>query len=212
MALEERYALATQARTQDGLDIANIEAMLKEYEDAETDEDKAVYAAYKEMAEGSKLISLHNVVESNGTRGFGPKVGIVPASKLELEFHRKWSKIVSRNRAEYICGKWQMNLDPKKLGFGPPQKEGRETVISDEWRMTTMTPPIPPRVRREHDLDDKLMLFEVKQWDVREHSQRSIPPADPLLLEHVTGDMWKVIDAWELSDLEVAVIAGVRRH
>ena len=63
-------------------------------------------------------------------------------------------------------------------------------------------PHIPPDIRPKRGIQNYHVLYEAV-W------RREIP-VDPLLLRRIgtTGDLWTVLGAWELTELERAVLAS----
>ena len=45
------------------------------------------------------------------------------------------------------------------------------------------------------------MLWEVDEWS-------AAPDKDPFLLRRITPNMFVIVAAWELTDLEISVISG----
>lgn len=69
---------------------------------------------------------------------------------------------------------------------------------------STMVPPIPPRFRpRWPRLSQFHVLWEVEKWT-------QVAPKDPALLKWIGGDLWSVHAAWDLTELERAVLSGGR--
>lgn len=68
-------------------------------------------------------------------------------------------------------------------------------------RSRALIPLVPPDVKEaagNPDLSRTFTLFEADWED---------PPVDPALLRHVGGDLYAVLAAWNLTDLERAVLA-----
>lgn len=85
-----------------------------------------------------------------------------------------------------------------------------------------LVPMIPPEVRRglrngngsrcrKHAASNdrkRFILWEVDEWsDTRLRSQ---PDRDPLLLEHLHGEMYIVLAQWDLTEIERMVMLGRR--
>ena len=68
-----------------------------------------------------------------------------------------------------------------------------------------MVPHIPPDIRPKRGLQNYHILFEA-DWT-------EAPPVDPMLLRRIGGDdLWIVCGAWELSEIERAVLTGKFRQ
>ena len=62
-------------------------------------------------------------------------------------------------------------------------------------------PIIPAPIRpKAMDLSRYFVLFEA-EW-------QAIPPKDPLLLSRLSGSLYVILAAWDLTELERAVLAG----
>lgn len=55
------------------------------------------------------------------------------------------------------------------------------------------------------DNRDFFILWEVENWSDRPLT--AVPDRDPLLLKHISGDLYTVEAAWDLTDLEQAIMA-----
>ena len=68
-----------------------------------------------------------------------------------------------------------------------------------------MVPLIPPRFRpSNNDLHRYHILWDVQgAWEAE-------PPKDPFLLSRIHGDLFAVLAVWDLTELERAVLKGIR--
>jgi hypothetical protein len=62
-------------------------------------------------------------------------------------------------------------------------------------------PIIPPRLRPANLTDDYYILWEVDSWT-------QVPSRDPYLLKRLSPTLFLVCAAWDLTDIEMAVMAG----
>lgn len=68
------------------------------------------------------------------------------------------------------------------------------------WHATAIVPHIPPDVRPVRGLQNYAILWEA-EWS------RTVP-IDPMLLRRIgNGDMWLVVGAWDLTEVERGVLA-----
>lgn len=71
----------------------------------------------------------------------------------------------------------------------------------DGFRNRSIVPLIPLSLRPKKALDEYHVLYEA-EW-------RPVPPVDPLLLRRVgEADLWIVVAAWDLTDVERAALAA----
>ena len=106
--------------------------------------------------------------------------------------HRHWrsNKMtdISQDDVTVPMGTWKFMLDER----GEVSRSSIKTKV----------PIIPARFVPPHGLSNYHILWEVEKWDV------VTPPRDPLLLKRVSPNVFVVLAAWELTDLERAVIRG----
>lgn len=69
-----------------------------------------------------------------------------------------------------------------------------------------LVPIVPPAVKKHYALRTTAVLWEVEQWADRAIGAQ--PDRDPMLLRHLGGDLWAVLGAWDLTDVERAVMRG----
>ncbi len=65
-----------------------------------------------------------------------------------------------------------------------------------------MVPLIPPALRPSTDFRNFHILWEA-EW-------QRVAPKDPALLKHVGGHLYAVLATWDLTELERAVLGGIR--
>lgn len=66
--------------------------------------------------------------------------------------------------------------------------------------LVTPVPFIPPKLRPDGNISNYWILFEVQDWKSY--------PADPFLLQQVSGWLYSVIGEWELTDLERSLLSN----
>ena len=73
-------------------------------------------------------------------------------------------------------------------------------AASDKWRYRAITPMIPAYLRPRHALDNYHILWEA-DWHAI--------PRDPYLLRRIgDADLWLVLAAWDLTEVERAAMAS----
>lgn len=85
---------------------------------------------------------------------------------------------------------------------------GYQHVATQTTAWAAMVPIVPPRHRPTRGLGDRLVLWEVDDW---QRTTVPRPPGDPALLRHVAGDIYAVEAVWHLTELEQLVLSGRRR-
>lgn len=159
--------------------------------------------AYKEMAKGKPLIDLATAFESiTLDEKNRPNLAIARADRKEVQVRKHWN-----GGFEFLSK------------FDWPQSHARDLCIRvpcpalEDKRTTTgyaMVPMIPPECIPKFKIEGYFILWEVESW--ADSAQTARPDRDPLLLRHLAGTLYAVEAAWDLTDLERAIMAGLRRQ
>lgn len=184
-------------------------AKLAEYEKAVREErnaeDEAILAGYRAAARGLPVISLPRTIAAGGFHPGGlPKMAVVRADAVECSV--QWA------------GSWSGPADlvftdqdgQRNLGALVGAHSVRVTVPGDAMpprlartasRGTALVPLIPPGIRpKPRRLRHCHILWEVGEWTLT-------APYDPALIRHIRGDLWMVLAAWDLTELERLVLS-----
>lgn len=158
--------------------------------------------AYREMAKGKPLIDLATAFESitldDNNR---PNLAIARADRKEVEVSGAWN-----NSFEFQSKFDWPRSGARDLCIRVPcaQLEGRRTATG-----YAMVPMIPPECIPKFKIEGYFILWEVEAWADRARTAK--PDRDPLLLRHLAGTLYAVEAAWDLTELERAIMAGLRR-
>lgn len=147
---------------------------------------KFLRRAYWHAAKGRQIIDVPHVIFSAGTNeNDEPKLAIARAD---------WANVFCRNLWDAI--------EFSDSEFGRAGIYNRVIVDNLKVRRTlrTRVPIIPPEVREKHaaKLENYWILWEVDSWEE--------VPRDPLLLKRLSANLFVVLDTWELTELERAVV------
>lgn len=163
---------------------------------------RAAYAGYRALAKGTALIHVEDAIRQGGLdEGFRPRLAIARADAKEIRFAWGWNS----TRAEFITHprpNWRT-----AHAFGIDM--GRVHSIGERWNTIeafALVPMVPPDIRPRGALSRFHILWEVEAWAAKSRLAR--PPRDPYLLRHLGGALFAVIAAWDLTDLERAVMQG----
>lgn len=168
-------------------------------------EDEAIARAYRAAAQGLPIIRLSEAVHAGGYFDNGlPRIAVVRA-----DAKRCWIRRDGAQGNEHTVFVFAGDPDTENRGA----LVGRDTVrvevpVEHNWRLarygTTMAPSIPPNIRpKRWRLHRFHVLWEVEEW-------QPVPPRDPALIKHIGGDLWSVHAVWDLTELERAVLMGIR--
>ena len=89
---------------------------------------------------------------------------------------------------------WERNLNPD----GTPNWQ----IKNKEFR--AKVPLIPADLLPDGSLQNYYILWEVKSWEVLPEQK------DPFLLKRISENMFVILGAWEITELERAIIGGLK--
>lgn len=185
-------------------------------------EDDAMMKAYRAAAQGKRLIHLTNTIAKGGTvdieapdrawarRGHTVIIRVPALAVAHADAARVYTHGVDRDGSCHMRDKPELghanqrNRWDFEAGTFSMLPEGPITD-GNSWgqpRVRAIVPHIPPLLRPSKGLGTYLTLFEA-EWGLD-----PLPPTDPALLKHVTGDIYAVVAVWDLTDLERMVLAG----
>ncbi len=164
-----------------------------------TPEDTATILGYKTLAAGKQLLDLFQVFRACPLdQKQRPRFAIARASWPWCHYRtdRDWAVFASDQNFLYVDS-WR----PKKpRGHVRIPARTMPTGVKLDERLRAVVPTIPLPIRPRGDLSRYHILWEV-EW-------QPIPPKDPLLLKRLTGSLYVILAAWDLTELEQAVLAG----
>lgn len=166
---------------------------------------------YKALAEGKKLIYLDGAIRDAGLMEGGfPNLAIARADREEVRVEWSRGETVLRFDARAPSRNYSFSRgNPGSLVVRVDMKRhhGIDRSVLEGW---AQVPLLPADVRpRTGQLRDWFILWDVQRWYARR--DRIEPDRDPMLLEHLQGSLYAVLAEWDLTDLEVAVMAGALR-
>jgi hypothetical protein len=166
---------------------------------AQTPEDRAIERAYREIASGRVLIRALESIKEAGLDELGrPKLAIIRADikrvRLSISPHidAEFCPMVSA-RGSQRGMQWRIG------GHRPIVVPGLRSREYMHGRPEAVVPLIPVHLRPQTALDAYHILWEA-DWQA--------VPRDPMLLRRLGGDLWIVVAAWDLTEVERAVMAS----
>lgn len=161
---------------------------------------KDMKAAYNQLKSGRKLIDIQKVFEKSGIRGKKePRLAIALAtsrtvfctySETTLKFQMKHFEHYNTKKEDIVI----RNMPSLPSEFVTDK-------FYNERRMTALVPVIPVSIRPDKLDDSYYILWEVEKWKL-------VPPNDPYLLRRITNNIFVVVGAWNLTELEKSVMRG----
>lgn len=170
-----------------------------------------------QLKQGKALIDINKVMEKAGvTKNFEPKLAVARADWNQCFFHKKDSGrgfFSGRSSDWYnksdgdidmppetFC-QWNRVKDDIEMADGTKRKADRRWDI-DTPQIKTKVPIIPAQLMPEGTLDKYYILWEVDEW-------KALPKKDdPLLLKRITENLFVILSAWDVTDLEQSIISG----
>jgi hypothetical protein len=186
-------------------------------------EDAQIMRGYRALAKGQRLIRLPDTIKSGGTQEHtfvdrqwdgvrrGVHVTLPRLAVARADAERCWTFGVDADGAVEFRDRRELSPRNRRdrmiiAGLDAGTSDRGWTREQGDWhkpRVRAIVPIIPPALRPGRGLTAYHILFEA-EWDI----ERPPAPVDPALIKHVGGDLWAVVAAWDLTELEQAVLAG----
>ena len=187
MSLLENSAVIT-------VDPAVAKKALEDYRAARamaTDEDRAIMTAYREIARGKVVVQAIQSIRNAGRDATGlPKLAMVRADakrcRCEISSH---TVTFSPATTTWRASKQRYVVDHMPE-FARPARGWFDDGLA-------IVPIVPLHLRPKFNLSNYVILWEA-DW--------TAVPHDPLLLRQLKGDLWLVLAAWDLTEVERAVL------
>lgn len=160
--------------------------------------DEEIRRAYKQIAQGRTVIQAIESIKQAGLSENGcPRLAIVRADAEKCYFTRQHSGAA---RFSAVNG-WRMN-HWHRHHIELPQGTFPPGTWRDHWNAAeAIVPLVPVHLRPKRGLANYHILWEA-EWT-------RIVPRDPMLLRRLgKGDLWLVVAAWDLTEVEQAALAA----
>lgn len=172
-----------------------------------TVEDEAIMAGYRALATGKSVINIQDALATGGVDEAGlPKLAVARSDALWVYLDHSirwrgddrevdWFRFLADSSANWRRRAARDTLTWLSVPEGTPPPE---------LSLRTQVPIVPPALRPRGSLVRYYTLFEVEEWS----RVVPAPPRDPLLLRRLRGDLFAVMAAWDLTELERTVIGS----
>lgn len=170
-----------------------------------------------QLSQGKALIDINKVMEKAGvTKNYEPKMAIARADWKECYFRKKDSGrgfFAGEQKSWYEKSKGEIDMPPETFVQWLRVKDNitmsDKTVRKAERRweiqtpnIKTKVPIIPAQLMPEGSLSEYYILWEVDKWE-------ELPKQDdPLLLKRITENLFVILSAWDVTELEQSIISG----
>lgn len=175
--------------------------------------DGELMRGYKALANGKTLISLTEAIQAGGVDDFGrPRIAIARADEQQIEMRRtrlggvvyhpdNWRRLRASDRVLSLPdGTLPELTSAQEVHKTRTNWGGTDAAWNQLW--AARTPFIPPQYRPPHALTNYHLLWEA-EWRIAAGAQR----LDPMLLRRIGGDLFAVVAAWDLTEIEKLVLA-----
>lgn len=160
--------------------------------------DYEIMRTYQLIAQGRVVIKALESVKAAGLNAAGlPKLALCRADKTGCRFRLEGD------------GSAVMHADDANIGWRSPQTSSVVLRFpagsfprgaNHRWGGRALLPSIPLHLRPKRGLANYHILWEA-EWT-------RVPPADPYLLRRIgKADLWLVVAAWDLTEVERAALS-----
>ncbi len=162
--------------------------------------DEEIMRAYRLISEGKLIIKALESIKNAGLGDDGlPKLAIATADSKKVE-----CRVRQNGSVRFDCRKvisWFRNEDVLDLRGRKVLRFPRGSFsVSRDRDGQALVPPCPLHLRPQRGIASYHILWEA-EWE-------RIPPRDPYLLRRIgKGDLWLVVAAWDLTEVERAALA-----
>lgn len=162
---------------------------------------EAARIGYEALADGIPLIRLTQAFAEAGWDEAGnPRLAIARSDRRRVRYRVEWQnarRVLSFDASSGWGARGGPTLQRSvPLSVMPP----RPANAPNSPNLGAIVPMIPADVRPGGRAKNWFTLFEA-MWE-------PVPPVDPILLQHLGGDLYAVLAEWDLTELERAIIAG----
>jgi hypothetical protein len=160
--------------------------------------DQEIQRTYSAIAKGRVVVRALASIAAAGLNDEGlPKLAIVRADVERCHLNLRFD-----GGARFSSHPWPQENHRRSYIDMPAGSFPEATSRHRAYAAQALVPLVPIHLRPRRGLANYHILFEA-EW-------RQIPPKDPLLLRRIgrQADLWVVCAAWDLTEVERAVLAG----
>lgn len=160
----------------------------------QTPADAEIAAIYKRIAQGKTVIRALESIRLAGLNSEGlPKLAIARADMSLCYIHADTNQAAFTESRHF----WRRRNESRSKNIYVPWPEFK--LPNTRYSHEAQVPLIPVHLRPRRGIANYHILWEA-EWTKRY-------PVDPYLLRRFGGDAWLVVAAWDLTDVERAVMS-----
>lgn len=154
--------------------------------------DREIQRTYRLIAQGRVVIQALESIKLAGLDAEGlPRLALCRADIKACEL-----RMGTNGDADFLADVWPRRAAGLHFSLPAGTFPPRTHAL---YHRAAALPLIPIHLRPRAHLEKYHILWEA-EW-------RKVPPRDPYLLRRVGGDMWLVVAAWDLTDVERAAMS-----
>lgn len=180
--------------------VAKIAAYRKFLKSRANEEYEQALKGYEELAKGTVLVDPFQAIREAGWDDKGrPLLAICRADSKHCWFKwsNDWSKLLTFAKSDPGWGSEHRHVHVSVDNM--PLRPSGSGIISRDRAIVPMIPADVYPKRGNGSPKDWYILWEA-EW-------QNVPPKDPLLLKPIGGNLYAVLAAWDLTELERKIIA-----
>ena len=160
-------------------------------------------SAMYHMKEGRELIDVYKTIKSAGlNENNQPRLAIARADINKVTFEK-----TDEGSGNFEMGNsWKdhVSLPQKTFNIHWERQEGEP---ENSWRInkkriSTKVPVVPIEILPDGDLSNYYILWEANEWEALPETK------DPILLKRISENLFAILGAWDLTELEQSIISG----
>lgn len=159
--------------------------------------------------QGKTLIDIYETIKKGGlNKNNEPRLAIARADLHEVYLEKQDTGTICFNMKRGDYSKDNVTLPQKSFNIQWERQKNNDGT-EDRWRilnkeLKTKVPIIPAEIMPNGDLSNYYVLWEVKEWE-------KLPEIkDPFLLKRISENMFVILGAWDITELERAIIGGLK--
>jgi hypothetical protein len=162
--------------------------------------------AHYHMKQGKELIDVYKIMKQAGLSDLNePKLAISRADIKEVFFKKRDSGTGNFEMEQgWNRSGWKTDIELPQNTFSIhwERRTPNSTWEIKNEKIKTKVPIIPAELMPEGDLKEYYILWEPLEW------QELPETKDPILLKRISQNLFVILGAWDLTELEQSIIRG----